>query len=47
MPTMQQLRDIDRRDLVYAVQKFGYQELAIAAGLVASRGRGRPAKAQS
>ena len=42
MPTMQQLRDVGRRDLVYAVQKFGYQEIADAAGLAGSRGRGRP-----
>lgn len=41
MPTMAQLRSAGRSDLVYAVQKFGYAEIAGAAGLVAPRGHGR------
>ena len=39
MPTMQQLRDAGRKDLVYAVQKFGYDEMATAARLVPAKSR--------
>ena len=45
MPTMAQLRDAGRKDLVYAVQKFGYAEIADAAGLLPRHtGRGRSAR---
>ena len=39
MPTMQQLRDAGRKDLVYAAQKFGYNEIATAARLVPAKRR--------
>lgn len=44
MPTMAQLRSAGRKDLVYAVQKFGYYEMAQAARLEVPRRRGRLAK---